>query len=226
MSKITLIIIITLLLGWLLYVSNNKVEKMEDIDKKINIDMKINDKIPDKIIIMPPKKCIVKQKSNFIPKPQIVDGHNEECPKDAITIKQFNKDFFNFRDKTTNNSSLIYDPVDKINDMFIDGTIWTPKVGEDVKPIADIFDDLTKNVNINSDCTRIPTFESVMYDGYEPEQLTGLYSSGNEWIYKNESDMNGGQLDTKLYPHDNDFSGTYPLSAFPPMKPTDWTGAS
>lgn len=227
MSKIALIVIISLLLIWLLFTTkDNKVEKMmvENKFRTTNID---STDIIDKTLYvkrMPPKKCIVKQKSNYITKSEVVDGHEDECPKLPITIKQFNKDFFDFRGKIENNSSMVHDPVDKINELFLDGTIWTPKPGEDIKPIADIYDELTKNVNINDDCVRIPKFDSVMYDGYMPKQVNGLYSSGNEWVYKNEKDMNGGKLDDKLYPHDNDFNGAYPLSAFPPIKPSDWAG--
>jgi hypothetical protein len=65
-----------------------------------------------------------------------------------------------------------------------------------------------------------------MYDGYNPQNVTvtGLYNNGEEWVYKNEYDMNGGKLEKNLYPHDEQFSGQYPLSAFPYIKPTDWAG--
>jgi hypothetical protein len=235
MSKITLVIIIFLMLVWLFYITQNKnVENMSQIiPKEININKKsivLSDNLTvpsrNKIYIkhMPSKKCIVKQKSGNISKKEINDGHVEICPKDPISIKQFNKEFFDFRNKIANNSSMILDPVDKITDLFLDGTLWTPPEGEEAKPIAEIYDELTKRPDFSSDCTRLPTFDSVMYDGYMPKQVTGLYSSGNEWVYKNEGEINGGKLEDKLYAHDTNFDATYPLSAFPPIKPTDWAG--
>jgi hypothetical protein len=190
--------------------------------KNDDIPLKINKK---NIIKMPRKKCIVKQKTNIITKNEIVDGHMEICPKDAQSIKQFNKDFFNFRDKTHNNTSIMYDTVDKITDLTLNSGWWTPPVGEEVAKISDIYDKLTQRPDFQSACTRIPTFDSVMYDGYEPKHVTGLYSNGNEWVYDKELSINGGQLEKKLYPNDPDFAGDqYPLSAFPPIEPTSWSG--
>jgi len=44
------------------------------------------------------------------------------CKKPVKSIKQFHKDFFNFRDSHTNdNTSIRYDPVDKMADIRLDG---------------------------------------------------------------------------------------------------------
>lgn len=174
---------------------------------------------------MPSKKCIVKQKNNIISKSEINDGHEEICPKGPISIKQFNKEFFNFRDKTENNSSMVLDPVDKMTDLFLDGTIWNPPKDE-TRTIGAIYDELTKRPDFQSECTRLPTFDSVMFDGYMnfSNTTTGLYSNGNEWVYKDENENNGGKLENKLYAHDTGFNNQYPLSAFPPIEPTNWAG--
>ena len=239
MSKITIAIVIMVMIIWLFYAtqkSNVENLKVSNINSPGDINIGVSQShvvltdqltIPENkkkhIKIMPNKKCIVKQNNNIITKSEINDGHLEICPKDSISIKQFNTEFFNFRDKIENNSSMVLDPVDKITDLFLDGTIWNTPVGE-TKPIGEIYDQLTKRPDFGSDCTRIPSFDSVMYDGYTPTQLTGLYSSGEEWIYKNENENNGGQLEKRLYSHDTNFSGQYPLSAFPPMKSADWAG--
>jgi len=238
MSKITLIIIIIFLIGWLVYVmqqADHNGEQYKNTNtnasdkyiisvppQKDNIPLKINKK---NIIKMPRKKCIVKQKTNVITRNEIIDGHKEICPINAQSIKDFNKDFFNFRDKTHNNSSIIYDAVDKVTDLTLNGGWWTPPVGEEVAKISDIYDKLTQRPDFQTACTRIPSFDSVMYDGYEPKSVTGLYSNGNEFVYDKELSINGGKLEDKLYPNDPDLArDQYPLSAFPYIEPTHWSG--
>lgn len=248
MSKITMMIIILLMIIWLFYIvqnsdSDSKYNNIEQISNvsspgDIIIDSKTSAKsvvISDQLIIpnnnikhvkqMPPKKCIVYQKNNIVSKDEINKGHVEICPKDPISIKQFNKEFFDFRNKIENNSSMVLDPVDKMTDLFLDGTIWNPPKG-DPTTIGEIYDQLTKRPDFQSDCTRIPTFDSVMYDGYMnmPNSTTGLYSSGNEWVYSGENENNGGELEKRLYAHDVNFNDQYPLSVFPPIKETDWAG--
>ena len=43
------------------------------------------------------------------------------CKKPVKSIKQFHKDFFKFRDHTLDNTSIRYDPVDKMMNMKLDG---------------------------------------------------------------------------------------------------------
>ena len=224
---------------WLFYIvqsSENNIENISNVSS--SGDININNKsvvISDQLIIpnpnttyikkMGPKKCIAKQKGDTVTKAEINKGHVEICPKDAISIKQFNKEFFDFWSDINNNSSMTLDPVDKMTDLFLDGAIWRPpKAGEPIT-IGEIYDNLTTRPDF-SDCTRLPRFDSVMYDGYMnlPNISTGLYSSGDEWVYKKENENNGGPLEKRLYAHDTDFSGQYPLSAFPAMKPTSWDG--
>ncbi len=229
MSKITLFIIIIFMVLWLYYVVRQK-EQYENTKNITNINTlnkshEIINNPKKNIIKMPKKKCVVKQKTNFMTRNEIVDGHMEICPIEAQSIKQFNKDFFDFRGKTHNNSSIVFDAVDKVTELILNGGIWTPPVGEEVAKISDIYDKLTQRPDFQSECTRIPNFDSVMYDGYQPKILTGLYSSGNEWVYNKEAEINGGQLEKRLYSNDPAFKGDqYPLSAFPPMEPESWSG--
>lgn len=236
MSRITLIIIISLLVLWIFYNSQltenysdmNIIKNKNDNDDKNNTYIELDDNliIPqgDKkhVIKMPPSKCISQQKKYYITKPEINDGHVESCPKDAESIQKFNTDFFNFRDKTEFNTSMEWSGVDKINDMLLDGSYWNAKKGE-IRTVGEIFDDLTKG-QVSSDCTRLPRFDSVMYDGYMPKQVTGLYSSGDEWTYKNEYIENGGEITDNLYAHETINDTHFPLSAFPYIKPTEWDG--
>ncbi len=232
MSKITLFIIIIFMVMWLYFIVKQTEQYENTIQithtNNLNESNEIKDNLKTKkhnIIKMPKKKCIVKQKNNLMSKSDIVDGHVEICPIEAQSIKQFNKDFFDFRGKTHNNSSIVFDTVDKVTELILNGGFWTPPAGEEVAKIGDIYDKLTQRPDFQSECTRLPTFDSVMYDGYQPEILTGLYSSGNEWTYNKEAEINGGQLEKKLYSNDPAFKGDqYPLSAFPPMEPESWSG--
>ncbi len=228
MSKITLFIIIIFMVLWLYYIVRQQ-EQYENTKNITNINTlnkahEIINNPKKNIIKMPKKKCIVKQKNNLMSKSDIVDGHMEICPIEAQSIKQFNKDFFDFRGKTHNNSSIVFDAVDKVTELILNGGYWTPPA-EEVAKISDIYDKLTQRPDFQSECTRIPNFDSVMYDGYQPKILTGLYSSGNEWVYNKEAEINGGQLEKRLYSNDPAFKGDqYPLSAFPPMEPESWSG--
>ena len=198
MAKVIIIIIIVLLIIWLFYCTQNTnvSEPYCNNIKEKSIIFSDTDIIPEsnkKYIIKKPKhKCIVKQKTNNVLENDIVEGHVEICPRPPQTIKQFNTDFFNFRDKIELNTSIQQDTVDKITDLFLDGTIWKVPDGQ-TKPIGELYDELTKRPDFSKDCTRIPTFDSVMYDGYNPQNVTvtGLYNNGEEWVYKNEYDMNG-----------------------------------
>lgn len=212
------------------YNDTHIIKNKNDINDKNNSYVELDDNLiippidKNHTIKMKPFKCISQQKKYFITDNEIKDGHYESCPKDAESIQKFHTDFFNFRDKTEFNTSMEWSGVDKINDMLLDGTYWNPHTKPDeIKTISGIFDELTKG-QVKSDCNRIPRFDSVMYDGYNPKQVTGLYSSGDEWEYKNEYIENGGPIADKLYAHDTNTDTHFPLSAFQYIKPTNWDG--
>ncbi len=188
------------MLIWLLHIMNQS-EEYENIPEPKQISPKIiNNKIKKNYIIkMPRKKCVVKQKSSNMTRDEIVEGHMEICPREAESIKKFHTDFFKFRDKTHNNSSIILDAVDKVNDLTLNGGWWEPPVGEEAPKISDIYDKLTQRPDFQSACTRT-------------EMVT-------PYIF-------GGKLEKRLYAMDPSFiEDQYPLSAFPPIKPTDWSGS-
>ncbi len=66
------------------------------------------------------------------------------CKKPVRSIKQFHDEFFKFRDYHTNeNSSMRYDPVDKIRNMKLDGDLSKNDAKYKSMKIKDIYDNLT-----------------------------------------------------------------------------------
>jgi len=127
-------------------------------------------------------------------------GSPAYCPKPVKSIKQFNKDFFKFRDYIENNSSMHVDPVDKINAMRLDGTL--DKVNNGMK-IKDIYDNLTGGINLyDKPGVRIPKFDNTMNDGFNFNFQTGLHNTRDEWEYPNDKEMNTGRLEYNLFASD------------------------
>lgn len=121
------------------------------------------------------------------------------CGRPTQSVKDFNKDFFKFRDYTYNNSSMTADPVDKILNLYLDGDLG--QAGRhSPKKIRDIFDEVTAGINpYTKPCVRVPYFDNTMHDGYDSSFTTGMYNTRDDWIYQNEKEMNGGQVDKNLY---------------------------
>jgi len=129
-------------------------------------------------------------------------GTTIRCPKPTQTIKEFNKKFFDFRDHTYHNSSITLDPVDKVINMQLDGDLGQVG-GKDNRKIKDIFDELTNGVDLYSKkCVRLPYYDNTMHNGYIPNSVTGMHNTRDNWIYNNEKEMNGGQVDANLYGND------------------------
>lgn len=134
----------------------------------------------------------------------------ERCPLPQQTIKEFNRDFFKFRDYTHNNSSIALDSVDKITNMILDGELSQAKNNQN-KKIKDIFDDLTVNNNLyTKKCVRIPYFDNALSDGDNTNFITGMYNTRDNWMYENESQLNGAQVANNLYPHDTADTHQFP----------------
>ncbi|QKF93838.1 hypothetical protein QKU48_gp0380 [Fadolivirus algeromassiliense] len=133
---------------------------------------------------------------------RILGQNTQRCPKPTQTIKEFNKDFFKFRDYTYNNSSMTLDPVDKITNLYLDGDLGQAGRHSTMK-IRDIFDQVTCGQNLyTKPCVRLPHFDNTMHDGYNYNQMTGMYNTRDTWNYNNEKEMNGGQVDKNLYGND------------------------
>ena len=134
----------------------------------------------------------------------------QRCPLPRQSIKQFNKDFFNFRDKTEYSTSFNVDPVDRIQTL-------------DIKPdmaIKDYYDEL---VQADTDLypnktTRYPYFDNVMHDGYDASHVSGLHNVRDMWIYSNENIMNGGQVAKGLTPFNPEHQFFPSLESIIPLK--------
>jgi hypothetical protein len=100
------------------------------------------------------------------------------------TVKEFNDDFFRFRDYLWKDSSMTQDPVDKINQLYLSGDLSTANNCKTTK-IKDIYDNATKGVDLyHRTCTRQPYFDKDNPEGY-------LFSFGSPI--------------TKLAPYDPEF---------------------
>jgi hypothetical protein len=123
-------------------------------------------------------------------------GTSETCLLKPQTAKQFNKDFFSFRDKTENNSSMRFDSVDFMNQLYLEGNTDTARRYPNMK-IQDLYDEATKNGPnfYTRSCVRLPKFDDI-----NPENLTyeygnpALHMVRDDWKYSNEKVMNGGEI--------------------------------
>jgi|AntRauTorckE6833_2_1112554.scaffolds.fasta_scaffold11056_2 hypothetical protein len=130
---------------------------------------------------------------------KLIIKNNETCGKVPKTIKQFNKDFFNFRDRAWHSSSMRYDPVDKINDMKLSGNISQSRRYPNMK-IKDLYDELTKGPNLyKKQCVRTPLFDNMNPDEYHLKPGSpGTIMNADNWKYDNEKIMNGGEISQGL----------------------------
>lgn len=152
-----------------------------------------------KNIIHPvPSGCPVKdvEDENLIYLKDYLLGERVPCPLPSQTIDQFNKNFFDFRDKYTyQNSSMHEDPVDFIQNLYLSGNLDEARMYPNMK-IKDIFDSATQGINLyERSCVRIPEFDNAIPDGYRYNAGTpGTLLTRDKWRYKNEKVMNGGEI--------------------------------
>lgn len=149
-------------------------------------------------------------------KTPLMDEFARECPKPQQSIPDFHKDFFNFRDKTNNNSSMQVDAVDKILDMYLSGNLDEAR-GQSNMKIKDIFDNATNcGPNLYTrECVRLPKFDNTNPDGwYHSFGTPAMHLVRDNWCYPGERIMNGGQVSQNLYPHDPDRSKELNVSVF------------
>ena len=92
----------------------------------------------------------------------LMGNGSDNCPRPTKSVKQFNKDFFNFRDYTFRNSSMTLDSVDKVANMYLDGDLGEARRFPNTK-IRDIYDSLTCGPQLyERKCARIPQFDNTM----------------------------------------------------------------
>lgn len=133
------------------------------------------------------------------------------CPKAVKSAKEFNKDFFKFRDYTYNNSSMTLDPVDKVTNLYLEGYLGDAREYPGMK-IRDVFDYLTGPCTklYEKSCVRVPNFDNTMHDGYNSSFVTGMYNTRDTWQYPNEKEINGGPLEKNFYAHDPEDTKFFP----------------
>lgn len=174
-------------------------------EKKINKE-KINENIED--ILLDDDCDIDSKKRNTLSMRRPIF-----CPRPVKTIQQFNKEFFNFRDKFTNeNSSIRLDGVDKITELRINGDLDQARGSTQNIRIQDLYNYLTDsgpNLTPNN-CVRLTKFDNTMHDGYDASFVTGLSGTMDEFEYKGERPINGGALECGIYPYDQGFSNLMP----------------
>lgn len=131
-------------------------------------------------------------------------GTSEVCLLKPQTAKQFNKDFFSFRDKTYNNSSMRPDPVDFMNQLYLEGNTDIARRYPNMR-IQDLFDEATKagpNLYTRT-CVRLPQFDNINPEGLTYEYGNpALHNVRDDWNYPNEKVMNGGQIMGGIVGHD------------------------
>lgn len=135
----------------------------------------------------------------------------ERCPEETKSIKQFNKDFFKFRDFTMDNSSIRLDAVDKVINLQLSGSLSQAR-NTSGKKIKDIYDEVTRcGPNLyEKTCVRVPQFDNTMHDGYVPNNITGMHNVRDQWQYQNENSLNGGEVAKNLYGYDPNYLGQFP----------------
>lgn len=131
-------------------------------------------------------------------------GTREICDLKPQSAKKFHKDFFGFRDKTQMNSSMRYDPVDFITDLYLDGNTEVARRYPNMQ-IKDLFDEATKGPNLYTrECVRLPKFDNINPEGWTYQHGNpGMHNVRDEWAYSNEKVMNGGKIMGNITGHDN-----------------------
>ena len=138
--------------------------------------------------------------------------HENNCLTQPQSTKQFNNNFFKFRDYTNDNSSITLDSVDKMTNLILNGDLGQTRYPN--TKISDIFDNLTKGPELNSyqkPFIKIPKFDNTMHDGYNYKFVTGMLNTRDNWKYKNERVMNGGSFMNNIYPDDKNETKYYPI---------------
>ena len=144
------------------------------------------------------------------------------CNKPEIEGQR--KAFDSFIDQRDNilQDSHQSDPVDKINQLYLEGNSSYAR-GHKGKKIKDMFDNITKGPHLyDRKCVRVPDFDSMTKLGYYD------YNGSNAMSLKDgikdhgdEHPMNGGLLNNGIIGHDKTSSEHMPLERLYGVKPKD-----
>lgn len=209
-SNVLLVVLVAVIVFWIF--ENINAKSSEKFDQNIIPEEEIMHRHFEENPIVPKLKtiptinaCPLKEndlQTNYYITKYLMGGGAEINPKPVQSIKDFNKDFFKFRDYTYNNSSMTVDSVDKIANLYLDGNLGEARNFPGMK-IRDIYDNLTAGTNLyQRSCVRVPSFDNTMHDGYNYSFLTGMHNTRDNWQYPNEKEINGGQLEKNFYAND------------------------
>jgi hypothetical protein len=177
---------------------NRDYENIEDIQYTHDIDS-----IPERFDNIPGKLDSIPGRFDNIPRKldsvsgrldSVLRGNEYEydrykgvdifCEKIPQTSREFNNNFFRFRDSTCLNSSMRDDAVDRVQQLYLQGNLSEVRGCHNVK-IKDIFDKIVANPNpYERQCVRLPSFDNVNPDGWRFNYGTpGTQLTGDKWVY-------------------------------------------
>lgn len=227
-SHILLLFLVGIIIFWIFESINQKQsERFQDseIISRLNNEVDMLNQMPYHHVEESPKvpklktiptinACPLKEndlQTDYYMTKYLLGNQTNNCPRPTQSIKDFNKDFFKFRDYTNGNSSMVYDSIDKIANLYLDGDLGEARRYPGMK-IRDIFDQLTSGPNLyDRACVRVPQFDNTMQDGYNYSFYTGMYNNRDNWKYKNEKIINGGQIENNLYANDPEALKQFPV---------------
>jgi hypothetical protein len=190
------ILFIVLLVYIFIIVINKFYPPKSDKDKDKKDEKIMNNKMIDKIT---GAKIMVKSK------PKTFDIIS--CKKPCDKIKDFHNDFFSFRDKIEQNTSIKEDVVDKVLALQLDGNLGSNTNTKNMR-IKDIYDDLVCNKEYKeaqdydfNKCARTSKFDNMNNSGYTFNYGSpGLHLVRDDWKYPNSSLHKAPGIASNEYP--------------------------
>jgi hypothetical protein len=146
---------------------------------------------------------------------KLMVGQRDEYVAPVKSIKQFNKEFFDFRNMTETNTSIKEDAVDRIHQLYLQGNLSEARNRPGMK-IKDIYDESVNGPNLyEKRCVRLPQFDNINYDGYQMSYgQHPMHLTRDKWTYPKEKIMNGGAIKPYLYGYDLEANSYMPISLF------------
>lgn len=216
--QILLLIFVFIIIVWFFETIKNqeKFEGTENIELPRKKHFGESPIVPELPTIPKQRDCPIREndlKTDYYIEKSLMGQDFERCPRPVQTAKEFNKDFFKFRDFTEENSSIRPDSVDKVLNLYLSGELSQARNKSNMK-IKDIYDQVTLNgpALYEKPCVRLPYFDNTMHDGYDASVVTGMHNVRDEWKYPHENSLNGGQIAKNLYGYD-----PYDLGQFPAL---------
>lgn len=218
-KHILLVVLVFILIIWFFENMNNlyKSENFKDNEPSPEMAEHIVESpvVPELKTIPTINCCPLKEndlKSKYYITKFLMGNGAEICPKPVKSAKEFNKDFFNFRDTFTNeNTSQRLDSVDKIINLNLQGYLGEAREFPNMK-ISDVYDNLTcpGSKLYEKKCVRIPYFDNTMHKGYDYSFVKGMHNTRDNWQYPNEKSINGGPLEKNFYGYDPNEPNEFP----------------